>query len=73
MMTNRQRGILERIVKDTDKRIDHVHYMRGGSHTKDSMFVEYAQFRRDGSGVRVRLVYEPDGYPSMNIQEELKT
>ena len=72
-MTLRQRSILEDHVKDMGKRIDHVHYMRGGNSSKDSLFIEYVQFRKDGSGVRVRRVWNDGGYPTHTTQEELRT
>lgn len=69
----RQRNILKRMIEDMDKRIDHVHYMRGGSHSKDALFIEHTQFRRDGSGVTVKLTFDPDGYCSGTMQSEVKT
>jgi hypothetical protein len=72
-MTLRQRSILEGLLKNTSLRLDHVHYMRGGNSSKDDLFIEYVQFRNDGSGVRIRRVWNDGGYPTHTTQEELIT
>jgi hypothetical protein len=72
-MTLHQRRILKSILNDTDKRIDMVYYLRGGTSSQENIAIDYTQFRRDGSGVTVKLQYAPDGYCLGTLQVELAT
>ena len=70
-MTMEQRRVLKRFVNDTNKRIDHVHYMRRSQ--KEELFIEYTSFRQDGSGFNARMLYDGDGYCTWNATAEVKT
>lgn len=67
-MTLKQREILKTILDDYDARIDQVYYLRGSTTSRETVFVEFTKYNKDGSGLTHKLVFEPDGYPSQTTK-----